>query len=338
MEWRLHWKWMMFRPFLLTTLVALAAAGGIGCAAPSDEEEVGSSGSAIREDTSREPQTVWVPVRFTRNSVDDVGYVFKHSWLPFTGVAREQLDGFTWGYWTPGIAKNISTWYQPDVAGAGYATAWFKVMIPYSTEGKIAYELTRVKLDSEFLRTDIAWRNSTTYSPLRVRAGSDQPCVSITMSGGLDGKFRSMPLPFTDQDFTERDWKEGDTDASGRPIKRVIVGSLHFGAVAWPENVEGKTNLAGGVAAGNAFLMVDKSDGQAQSGSAKIHVNLVENDRGQVSVGATFSTNGGVLSEREVRQFDAAVKKHRARWDAERKRGEDASNEAWAAQGNAPIF
>lgn len=319
-------------------LVSLALLFTGACAAPTGEEEVGETGQAIREDTSREPQVVWVPVRFTRNTADDVGHVFSHSWLPFTGVSRTELDGFTWGYFTPSVAKNISTWYQRDQPGAGYATAWFKVAIPYSTEGKIAYELARVKLDAEFIGTQIAWRNSTSYSPLRVRAGSDQPCLSITMTGSLDGKLRAMPLPYTDQDFTERDWKAGDKDGSGRPITKVIVGSLNFGAIAWPENVEGKTNLAGGVAAGNAFLMVDRSDGQAQSGSAKVHVNLVENDQGKVSLGGIFSTSGGILSEREIAQFDAAVARHRAHWDKERKRGEDASNEAWANAGNAPVF
>ena len=298
---------------------------------------MGSADSAIQEDTKREPQVIWVPVRFTRNEVGDVGDVFATSWLPFTSVSRTKIDPWTWGYWSAGTARNIATWYAPDTAGAGYATAWFKVSIPYSTEGKIAYELARVKLDSEFLGTEIAWRNTTHYSPLRIRAGSDQPCLSITMQGSLEGKFRSMTLPYTDQDFTERDWKAGDKDASGHAITKVIVGSLNFSAIGWPENVEGKTHVSGGASAYGAFVMVDKSDGQAQSGFARVHINLVENDQGTVSLGQSFSTNAGILNEREKAAFDAATATHAASWNAERQRGEDAANRANEAYANAPF-
>lgn len=320
----------------LCTTVALLL-GATGCTAPTDEE-VASDEARIQEDMNRAPTVVWVPVRFTRNSVEDVGWVFGESWLPFTSPAAEKLDAFSWGYTAGTSARNMSTWYQPDQPGAGYATAWFKVEVPYDTEGKHAYALARVNMAQDFMKTEIAWRATTTFSPLRVRSGSDQPCRSITMAGALEGKFRAMGLPFTDTDFTERDWKAGEKDASGKPIVKVAVGTLNFQAVGWPENVEGKTNISGGVAAGNAFVMVDKQGGQAQSGFAKIHVNLVENDAGEISVGATFSTNGGVLNAREKAAFDAAAIKFREEWDRETRRGTDAINEAWARQGEMTYF
>ena len=320
----------VMRRIAAALLLSIAAAA---CAAPEDDDSASTTG-ALREDPAKEPQVIRVPIRFTRNDVADVGSAFSVSWLPFTDVHKTTIDGFTWGYFTPDTAKGISKWYAPDLPGAGYVTAWFKVEVPYSTEGNLAYELARVKLESEFIKTDFAWRNTTTYSPLRVRAGSDQPCLSVTMQGSLDGKFRAMSLPYTDQDFTERDWKVDDVDATGKTIKKIVVGTFAFTAAGWPENVEGKTNISGGVAAGSAFLMVDKSDGQGSSSSARVFVNLVENVDGKVSLGASFSTNAGILNERDTKKFDDAAAAYKAKYDAEVQRGID----AFASAAAAPVF
>ena len=276
-------------------------------------------------------------MRFTRNSPDDAGYWFQHSSLPLVSDSREHLDGKSWGYWSSSTGHDISTWMRPDQPGAGYATAWFDIEIPYDTEGHIAYALARVKLESEFINTQMAWWWSSTYSPLRLRAGSDQPCLSITMQGGVDGKFRKMDLPFTDTGFTERDWKQGDTDDAGKSIKEVIVGSLNFNAIGWPENVEGKTNLSGGASAYGAFVMVDKSDGHSESETSKVHINLVENVDGEVSLGFSFSTNGGILNDRDKAAFDAAIGPEQGRFDGEVSQGESDRADVDEAWTNSPI-
>jgi hypothetical protein len=227
---------------------------------------------------------------------------------------------------------------QPDQPGSGYATAYFKITIPYDTEGRIAYSLARTQLESEFIDSQIAWWQTSKYSPLRVRAGSNQPALSITVGGGLDGKFKDYPVPFVDTGFTERDWQSSDTDRSGKKVRRVIVGSLNFMAAAWPENVEGSTNISAGVAAGNAFLMVDHDSGQGAQGTSKIHVNLIENVEGEVSLGVTFSTNGGILSDADAQAFDARTKKERERFASEVERGCKAMEAAMEASANAPMY
>jgi hypothetical protein len=310
---------------LLFSIALLSALGGAACTSASSDEDASSGADAITEDPNREPQVVHVPVRFTRNDVSDVGYTFSSSWVPFTSVKRDKLDGWSWGYSSPSKAETISKWLAPDVPGAGYATAYFRLEIPYDTTGKLAYGLARVKLEREFISTEMASTMTRKYSPLRIRAGSDQPCLSITMSGRLDGKMKPVPIPFTDEGFTERDWKVGDKDGSGRPIEKVIVATLGFSAYCWPENVEGSTHGSGGAAVPGApvFAMVDKTDGQGGGDSAVIHVNLVENDRGKVSVGEAFSSNGGILSERNRRKFDEAVVAFKKQFDADMKRGID---------------
>jgi len=239
------------------------------------------------------------------------------------------MDGYLWGFTRPGTAEKLVSWYQPDQPGAGYATAYFHVEIPYDTTGKIAYGLTRVKLEQQFLGTRMAWTVLDQYSPLRVRSGSDQPCLSVTMGGALDGKLKAVPLPFTDEGFTERDWNVGDTDASGVPITQVIVGTFRFAAYCWPENVEGKTSAAGGLAVPpGAFVMLDKTSGQGESDASTIYVNLVENKRGEVSVGAAFSTNGGILGDRDRKKFDDAVTAFGSKFAADVESGIEAAASA----------
>ena len=318
----------------------LTVLSNVGCTQQT-EDDSSTSAAAITEDAAREAKTVWFPVRFTRNSPEDAGHWFTQSWLPFTGVGSvtAKSQGFDWGYWgSHAGSRNIVNRHAKDDVGAGYATGWFELKVPYDTDGKLAYSLTRVKLEREFLKSEICWWHSTSYSPLRVRSGSDQPAISITMQGSLDGKFRELALPFRDEGFTERDWKTGDKDASGKEIKKVIVGTLSFVAAAWPTNVEGETNISGGVAAGNAFLMVDRSEGQGNTGMGKIHVNLVENVDGQVSVGAWFSSNGGILTDAEAGRYDAAAATVKTELGAEVERGIEAWNRAQEAQANAPIF
>ena len=305
-----------------------AAAFATGCVAASTDSSDSTEG-AIREDAHRAPLVMRVPVRFTQNDVSDVGYAFSSSWLPLTSVKREALDGYTWGYSSASSAEKIAGWAKPDMPGAGYLTAWFSVSVPYDTDGHLAYGLTRVKLESQFLNTEMTSSATRKYSPLRVRAGSDQPCLSVTMQGALDGKFKAVPVPFTDEGFTERDWKVGDTDADGVPIKTVIVGSLQFSAYCWPENVEGKTGVSGGVGVPGvpAFVMVDKSSGEGGAGSATVYVNLIENEKGKVSLGDAFSTNAGVLGERDRAKFDDAVGAFGQKFTADMNRGEqDAAN------------
>jgi len=295
----------LVRLLLVTALASLATA----CASTTEEDDASSTENAIREDIDREPLVVRVPVRFTRNDVADVGAVFSSSWVPFTGVRRDVLDGYDWGMSAPASARKIMDWLAPDQPGAGYGTGFFRVEIPYETEGKLAYGLARVRLETEFMNTEMASSAVRVYSPLRLHRGGDQPCLSITMNGALEGKLKAVPIPFTDENFTERDWNVGDKDASGRPIEKVILATLNFAAFCWPENVEGSTHVSGGAAVPGVpvFAMVDKNAGQGGSDRAVIHVNLVENDRGQVSVGETFSTNGGILGERDRRKFDEAA-------------------------------
>jgi hypothetical protein len=284
---------------------ALVLAVGVGC---TQVEQTDAASEGIREDTSRAPQIVHVPVRFTQNDVSDVGYSFSSSWVPLVGVARDHMDGYSWGISYPSTAEDLIPWYVPDRPGAGYATAYFDVEVPYDTTGQLAYGLARVKLDSEFLQTQMATTIAHRYSPLRVRSGSDQPCLSITMSGQLDGKLKAVPLPYTDQGFTERDWNIGDTDGSGVPISKVILGTLRFAPYCWPTNVEGSTQASGGIAAPpGAFIMVGKDSGQGQSDSAVVFVNLLENTQGKVSVGDVFSTDAAMLGDRDRAAFDQAV-------------------------------
>jgi hypothetical protein len=293
-----HWgaRTLLALPFL----AVLTACG----ASP----DAGSAADALREDPSRAPQIVRVPVRFTRNEVSDVGFAFSTSWLPFTGVSRDRIDGTLWGLSSPSTAEALESWFAPDHPGAGYGTAIFRIEIPYDASGQNAYPLARVKLESEFLKTYMGSINTWSYSPLRIRSGSDQPCLSITMAGALDGKLKAVPLPYTDEGFTEHDWKIGDVDAAGVPIKRVIVGTLRFAPYGWPENVEGKTSGSAGVGIPpGAFVMIDKSPGQGSSDSAAVFINLIENARGVVSLGDTFSTNAGILDARTKRDFDDAV-------------------------------
>jgi len=292
----------------LRRVVTLLLAFGFPACAPAAGDD-DSATSDLREDTSRAPQIVRVPVRFTQNDVSDVGYSFSSSWVPFTDVRRDKLDGYTWGFAFPGSVEKIASWARPDMPGAGYATAWYRVEIPYDSAGHLAYGLTRVKLEKEFLSTEVAAAGGRKFSPLRVRAGSDQPCLSVTLAGALDGKLKAVPLPFTDEGFTERDWKIGDKDGDGVPIRQVVVGTLQFSAWCWPENIEGKTGVSGGVGVPGvpAFVMVDKSSGQGGSERGTVFVNLVENVKGKVSVGDVFSTNGGILGERDRKAFDDAV-------------------------------
>lgn len=300
---------------MLATTIALGACSAVG------PEETSSSEDEIREDTSREPEVVRLPVRFTRNDLADVGHTFSSSWVPFTDVRRDGLDGVAWELGSPTEAQKISSWLVPDQPGAGYATATFLIEIPFDQSGARAYGLARVKLEREIQSVE-ASTLARTYSPLRIRRGGDQPCLSITMTGGLEGKMKAVPVPFTDEGFTERDWKVGDLDGAGHPIQRVIVATLNFAAYCWPENVEGKTHVSGGAAVPGApvFAMVDKNPGQGGSDRAVIHANLVENDQGGVSVGEVFSTNGGILGERERQKFDAAVVAVKQRFDADRNR------------------
>jgi hypothetical protein len=295
-----HQQSLKFFTFAALTIV-------VACSSSSGESE-DETNDELREDVNRAPVVVTVPIRFTHNDLADVGYAFSSSWVPFTDVRREKVDGHAWG---PGkSAQKIQSWLAPDMPGAGYATAKFRVEIPYAADGQLAYGLARVKLESEFLNAEVASSVTRKYSPLRVfRGDSAQPCLSVTMTGGLEGKLKAVPVPFTDENFTERDWKVGDVDVNRRPIQKVIVATLNFGAFCYAENVEGKTHVSGGAAVPGvpAFAMIDKSAGQGSSERAVVHVNLVENDRGEVSVGESFSTNGGILGERDRRKFDEAV-------------------------------
>ena len=288
--------------FVLGVAVACA-----GCTA-----ELGTQGSNVEEDTSRAPLVVRVPVRFTRNDVPDVGFFFSSSWVPFTDVKREEASGYDWAAYSIRKTEEIAAEIAPDKPGAGYATAWFLIEIPYDTTGELAYPLARVKLEAEFVDTEIASTPLRRYSPLRVRRGSDQPCLSATAGGGLDGKLKAIALPYFDEGFTEHEWKLGDKDASGVPIEKVIIGTIRFSAICWPENVEGETHLAPGVAGGvgavNGFLMIDQGAGQPNSDWATVYLNLVENERGEVSVGDTFSTSGTILRPRDVTAYNDAAK------------------------------
>ncbi|HZU83983.1 MAG TPA: hypothetical protein VE987_13740, partial [Polyangiaceae bacterium] len=66
------------------------------CVAGADP--TGTAGDAIREDTSRAPLVIRVPVRFTQNDASDVGTSFSSSWVPFTDVSQDDVDGYSWGY------------------------------------------------------------------------------------------------------------------------------------------------------------------------------------------------------------------------------------------------
>lgn len=305
---------MFLGPRRLAAAATLAAALlGLGCS-----DDLGSQEGDATEDTSRPPLVVRVPVRFTRNDVPDVGYFFSSSWVPFTNVRKDAVDGYAWAAYSTKKTERIATWIAPDKPGAGYATAWFLIEIPYDTTGEIAYSLARVKLESEFIATEIVSTPIRKYSTLRVRRGSDQPCLSITAGGGLDGKLKAIPLPYADEGFTERDWRLGDKDEAGVPIEKVIVGTLRFSATCWPENVEGSTHVSAGVAAGagpaSGFAMIDRGSGQASTDWPIVYFNLVENERGQVTVGELFSTSGTVLRPRETAAFNAAAKKFHDRF------------------------
>lgn len=320
--------WALWAPRLASNALRAIAGAGLllafvapsGCSAVADD---GEADSALREDTGRAPQTVRVAVRFTRNEVADVGFAFSSSWVPFTDVARDRMDGYSWGLRSPREAEAIAAQIGPDKPGSGYVTATFRLDIPYDRDGQLAYGLTRVRLERDFVRTEIATTVTRAYSSLRIYRGSDQPCLSVTMSGGLEGKLKAIPLPFTDENFTERDWQLGEKDAKGRPIQRVILATLNFAAFCWPENVEGKTHLSAGAGIPGLpmFAMVDKGSGQGDGSKAVVHVNLVENDQGLVSVGETFSTNGGILGERELAAFNRSVAAFRERFVADMKRG-----------------
>jgi hypothetical protein len=282
------------------------AAACAGCSA-----DLGSQGSDVEEDTTRAPLVVRVPVRFTRNDVADVGWFFSSSWVPFTDVKRQEANGYSWAAYSPRKTEEIAAQIAPDMPGAGYATTWFLIEVPYDTSGELAYPLARVKLETEFIDTEIATTPLRRYSPMRVRRGSDQPCLSATAGGGLEGKLKAIALPYFDEGFTEREWKLGDKDASDAPIEKVIIGTLRFSAICWPENVEGQTHVAPGVAGGvgavNGFLMVDQGSGQPNSEFVTVYLNLVENDRGEVSVGDTFSTSGTILRPRDVTAYNDAA-------------------------------
>jgi hypothetical protein len=305
-----------------TASVLALLASSIGCMGGASEDTDSGDG-AIQEDTHRAPQRVKVPVRFTQNTPDDVGFAFTSSWIPFTNVKKEKLDGYLFGFTSPSDVEKIEAFTKPDMPGAGYATAWFDVEVPYDTDGKLAVGLSRVKLESQFLKTEMLSGIARKYSPMRVRSGSDQPCLSVTMAGGLDGKFKSVPLPFTDDGFTEHAWKVGDVDAEGVPIKNVLVGTLQFTGYCWPENVEGKTGVSAGVATPGlpAFLMVDKGSGTGDGGHATLYVNLVENEKGKVSIGDVFSTNGGILNARDLKAFDDATAAFAKQFAADARRG-----------------
>lgn len=324
-ERNLLWVTVVPMRALLSWFAVVAMLSAVACAA-STEEDAEATAEAIQEDPSREPQIVRVAVRFTRNEVSDVGHAFSDSWVPFTDVKREALGGFSWGFSSPGEAEKIVRELAPDRLAAGYGTAIFRVEIPYGRNSGPAYGLARVKLEREFINTELASTLTRHYSALRVRSGSDQPCMSITLAGGLEGKLRAVPVPFSDENFTERDWNVGDVDGSGRPIAKVVVGSFNFGAFCHPENVEGSTHVSGGAAVPGApvFAMIDKSTGQGGGNSAAVHVNLVENDQGKVSVGATFSTNAGILNERDRVRFDNAVTAFQRQFKADVDRGVDA--------------
>jgi hypothetical protein len=79
--------------------------------------------------------------------------------------------------------------------------------------------------------------------------------------------------------------------------------------------------------------MVDKGSGQGGSDQSIVHVNLLENDKAVVSVGEIFSTNGGILGERERKKFDDAVVAFKKKYDADVKRGID----AYIAMMSAPM-
>src|SRR4051794_20646415 len=159
------------RSVLLACASIAVAAGAGGCSANADAE-AGASEDQLQEDTKRDPQILHVPVRFTRNEVADVGLGFSSSWVPLTGVKHEKLDGYSWGLSYGSKADQISAVLKPDAIGAGYATAWFQVEIPYDTKGKLAYGLIRVKLESELTNTLLATTATRKYSSLRVRAGA----------------------------------------------------------------------------------------------------------------------------------------------------------------------
>jgi hypothetical protein len=297
---------MTFRTF--AALLALTGSAlASGCAGDFDGDA-----SDLVEDTGRKPFVVRVPVRFTRNDLADVGFFFSSSWVPFTNVKKQAVDGYAWAAYSSKKATLIAEQIGPDQSGAGYATAWFLIEIPYAKDGELAYPLARVKLESEFIHTEIVTTALRKYSALRARRGSDQPCLSITVGGALDGKLKAISLPFEDEGFTEREWKLGDVDASGVLIEKVIVGTLRLQPVCWPENVEGDTHVAAGVAAGagpaSGFLMVDNSSGQAAGDFTTLYINLVQNEKGEVSLGELFSTSATILRPGEVAAFDQAAR------------------------------
>lgn len=317
-------------------LLLISSASSAACVAGRGDV-ADTTDDSIREDTSHAPLIVRVPVRFTQNDPGDVGMSFSSSWVPFTSVAQDKVDGYDWGYTDGSDADRMVTWFKPDQPGAGYATAYFRLEIPYDTTGAVAYGLTRVKLESEYMSTQYASTLVRRYSPLRVRSGSAQPCLSITMSGALDGKFKAVPVPFTDQGFTERDWNLGDTDGQGIPIKKVIVGTLRFAAYCWPEDVQGSTQGSGGIAAPpGAFIMVSKNDGQGQNEAASVFVNLLENEQGGVSIGDLFSTDATLLGDADRQAYDSAVNAFAPQFAADVQQGEQdalAAAEAAAAAG-----
>ncbi|GAC1352414.1 MAG: hypothetical protein NVSMB1_15030 [Polyangiales bacterium] len=84
------------------------------------------------------------------------------------------------------------------------------------------------------------------------------------------------------------------------------------------------------------FLMIDKQSGQAGSDSGFVSINLLENVKGEVTVGDTFSTNGNILSEHRRLAFDKAVKAFGAKFAADVDRGiQDAVTERSIAAARA---
>lgn len=286
--------------------------GGLGCVAPSAEDTAASEDAyGARADTTKPPVTVSVPIRFTKNRLDDVGYFFGNSQLPLTGNVRERPDPMDWANQIA-AARQLATYYQPDRIGSGYVTADFRFEIPRDVAGGLAYGLAKLRLETEYIDANVADYQFFRHSPLRMRTGTDQPCLAVVMTGALEGKLSVHDVPWYDEGFTEREWTAADRDAKGRPVRRVIVGSIRFAPISFAEKVDGATRASGGVGAAGGSLMInlDRSSGEASATHALVHVNLLENDRGELSVGTTFSTTGAILTDAQKAQFDARARAH----------------------------
>ncbi len=292
-------------------VTALACAGINGCANRDTSEATRESddGLGATVDTTRPPVVVSVPLHFTKNRLEDVGYFFANSTVPFTPNLRGQFNPADWA--APGnSARELAKLYEPGQIGSGYLTAKINIRIPRGTDSKPAYTLAKVGLEEEYIDTKVADFNFYRHSPLRMRTGSDQPCLSVVMTGGIEGKMSVHSIPWFDENFTEHDWTSGSVDPNGRPVKRVIVGTFWLSPIGFAEQADGATRASGGVgvAGGSVMMNLDRTSGEASSTRATVHVNLLENDRGEVSVGETFSTSGAILSPTEKQQYDERAK------------------------------